>query len=362
MCGLVGVFSASLTGPKLEAFRWLIKFDEVRGEDSTGIAARVKLKSEDTWKVYNLKQLGPSSNLFETYHELFDRHGRIKKPELLDISLLLGHNRFATRGEITKKNAHPFSHKHIIGAHNGTISFGLENLPDGKEKLVGDTDSERIFYAISEGWDLEKIFKTIKGAAALTWWNTEERSLNLFRNSERPLFVYHNRVLEAIFYASERWMLEKALDRAKINFIGTAIESLPINTHRTCTLKANGDIQVENKTVETFHSYAVSRTIYNGGSSYSYNTVSANDLGGFDFEDKGGTVVELGGKRKDLDPTFRLPTGWIDPDKIPETTKEASIKAGCCCCSTDFKPNSIIKWLEPYAAVCWDCSQDFFKI
>ncbi|MCA1558695.1 MAG: class II glutamine amidotransferase, partial [Acidobacteria bacterium] len=45
----------------------------------------------------------------------------IKISRLIEASQVLGHTRKATTGEVTRRNAHPFSIGGIIGAHNGIV-------------------------------------------------------------------------------------------------------------------------------------------------------------------------------------------------------------------------------------------------
>ncbi|MSE24831.1 hypothetical protein GKC32_10305, partial [Lactobacillus curvatus] len=61
------------------------------------------------------------------------------------LCVLMGHNRWATKGKINERNAHPFEHDHIIGAHNGTLR-NQHLLPN---HLDFEVDSDNIFHAMS---------------------------------------------------------------------------------------------------------------------------------------------------------------------------------------------------------------------
>ena len=97
-----------------------------------------------------------------------------------------------------------------MGMHNGTLS-NQKLLPD-HERF--DVDSENIVHSLNEIGVLPTIAK-IDGAAALVWWNSEEKSLNFWRNSQRDLFFAHTLDGETFMWASEVEMLELVINRSK---------------------------------------------------------------------------------------------------------------------------------------------------
>lgn len=199
MCGLVGV--AGNIGQKEEAvFKRLLEIDTIRGPHSTGILA---VSSTGNTEVF--KKVGTPWDLYQ--YKQFDELMRSK------LNVLMGHNRYATKGKINSINAHPFEHGHITGAHNGTLR-NQSLLLDYKEF---DVDSDNIFYSIS-CVGVDETVKKLAGAFALTWYNEEENTMNFIRNDERPLFLAESEDKRTVFWASELWMLEVTLKLADIKF------------------------------------------------------------------------------------------------------------------------------------------------
>lgn len=122
--------------------------------------------------------------------------------------VLIGHNRFATTGKVTRRNAHPFELDTLVGAHNGT----LNNKWQLKNGSRFDVDSEALYHDIEED-GAEKAINRAKGAWALVWWDKENKVLNFIRNKERPLNYCYSEDKKVIFWASEAWMLTAILGR-----------------------------------------------------------------------------------------------------------------------------------------------------
>ena len=195
MCGIVGFFAVNPPSEKeRKALRDLLYLDMLRGKDSTGVAfIRPNLKAE----MY--KCLGTPWHLegFDDYVKTF------KSP----FKGFIGHNRLATKGQVSKENAHPFRCKHIIGVHNGTMTH-LYKMKD----YGTDTDSEQLFNNIADH-GIDETWKNVYGAATIVFWNNQAKTLNIVSNGERPFSFTFVKDEKQLWFASESWMLKGALGR-----------------------------------------------------------------------------------------------------------------------------------------------------
>lgn len=194
MCGITGV--AGRIGKREETiFQELLVVDSLRGVDSTGIAV-----VSSQWEVKIAKQVGNPYDLFDTksYDKALQGLNRV----------LIGHNRFGTVGVSSRANAHPFQFKHITGVHNGTLKNKYSFI-NGHEFAV---DSQALYNHIAEA-GLKSAIITAEGAWALVWWDSNEKTINFLRNSERPLWTVRSEDAKTLFWASELWMLEGILSR-----------------------------------------------------------------------------------------------------------------------------------------------------
>lgn len=212
MCGLVGIAGA-VTFNLEKTFRYLLQLDTVRGPHSTGVAM---VRTNGDNKV--VKKLGtPWEGLFDSKDfEEYLKGG--------SFNVLLGHNRWATKGKISAKNAHPFDFDTLVGAHNGT----LRSVRDLDDNTQFEVDSENLYHHMERNGVAETV-KVLDGAFALTWYNKEESTINFIRNSERPLYYCFTEDRKAIIWASEDWMIEVACGMAGQKF--GEIFSVPIGIH-----------------------------------------------------------------------------------------------------------------------------------
>lgn len=209
MCGIVAVIG-KMSVAEEKAFAYMLQLDTVRGEHSTGVlgvnisnATRISKKAGTPWDLFKE----------ESYKALTRGFNKI----------LLGHNRYATKGSINDDNAHPFECGHLIGVHNGTLRN--QHVLDDNHKFP--VDSENLYHHMSKHGVKETI-KKVNGAMALAWYDAKENTFNLFRNYERPLCYAWSEDGKTMFVASEPFMIYVALEKEKIKH--QKIKILPTNT------------------------------------------------------------------------------------------------------------------------------------
>lgn len=205
MCGIVGAFG-NITPLCKKVVEEMFLIDIYRGIDSCGMAFvhpnGVDVVKDKCWPDDLMKE--------ESYLQSSNRDG---------LMAMIGHNRWATRGNTDAKNAHPFRHDPITLVHNGTVFTHKFN----KFYTEADTDSERIALAIRDE-TIEKVWPKIDGPATLIWWDESTKKLNMITNGKRPMFFMEFYAdenvgdMDGIFFASEAWMIRAACLRHGVPF------------------------------------------------------------------------------------------------------------------------------------------------
>ncbi len=355
MCGLVGIVGANLHLLHYEAFKWMLHLDTVRGEDSTGIAVRKSyFNNKKASQVIVAKTEGHPSNLAQKFPELLDTKGvlHLKTTERYDF--LMGHNRSATVGLVNATNAHPFHHGSITGCHNGTISSGLLGLPSGSE-IKGQTDSEKLIFALSKGWSIQKIMDTVFGAAAMTWWNSELKTFNLYRNKDRPLFYTHNDTKTVFAYASEEWILRLSLNKAKLPELSKNIKEFPVDNLMSISLGENKLGEVTTSVITPL----VVRTNTAVGTGNVHQLPNRNKRLSLQNHEKPAWLQEAINKTE----PFRSDSGWLDLSELTRKEFDHNSRYGCAACQVDLDYEDhlegFVKWMEKDTPFCLTCSKNF---
>lgn len=197
MCGIVGIISKQKSGffqTDINMFQNMLTIDSLRGEDSTGVFGVYKNLQAKTIKVAAEPHM-----LFRT------EEWRAFTPKAISsMRILIGHNRYATKGKINNTNAHPFDEGKIVLVHNGTIHNQYEF------NTSVEVDSHAIAHALNER-PAKEVLSEIDGAFALAWYNREEGKVFVARNEQRPL--HYVNTSNAIYIGSEAGMLEYLLNR-----------------------------------------------------------------------------------------------------------------------------------------------------
>lgn len=197
----------------IKVFNELLYCDMLRGSHATGVAS-VRGKS-----VSVLKKAWPSAELMQ--------HKDYNSLVTATADVLIGHNRHGTMGANgSHLNAHPFNFDNVVGAHNGTLDRScVRNL---KNHSQFDTDSEALYSEMNEN-GIDELFTKIEGAWALVYYDKTVGTLNMVRNSQRPLYYAYKKGRGVLYWASEHLMLHWILARNKVELEAEGIYEVSEN-------------------------------------------------------------------------------------------------------------------------------------
>lgn len=379
MCGLVGVAGEiGLTEEKV--FKQLLYVDGLRGMHSTGVMAVDKLTGDtNVWK---------SKDSPENFTKTTD-YASLTRNKL---SVLMGHNRYATKGSINGYNAHPFVKGSYVGAHNGTLT-NQNALPDSGSFVV---DSENLIYSVNKIGLLET-YRLIEGAWALSLYNKDTSELSFIRNDERPLHFCYSKDRKTLFWASEGEMLTLILTRNKIEY--TDIVSLKEHQLYSFVLENDGkplnnfsikdfskerpkpkkeNLIIGNEVefvVDKLNTYANFTSIEGTILSEPFHKVSVYQvsLDGIEVNDiMKGEVNYWNGSRKDyvissdsLRFVFESSSEEEDDESVylgyegtilTQKEWDEKTKNGCCWCTANIIDDESCEWVGSNAVLCDDCA------
>lgn len=116
----------------------------------------------DSWGYWS-----PDSEKIEKGIGMFSEH--VAAQTLAEHEALIGHTRFATVGDVTVNNAHPFKWRGVTGAHNGAVynSFELDSDHPAREF---DVDSMHLIAHLGENRPLSEL----RGYGAVVYTSVNE--------------------------------------------------------------------------------------------------------------------------------------------------------------------------------------------
>tara|TARA_X000001382_G_scaffold64374_1_gene44595 strand:- start:1180 stop:2217 length:1038 start_codon:yes stop_codon:yes gene_type:complete len=179
MCGIAAYSGKSIN--ILKAMHLLNDNDE-RGGHSTGIY----VENGTFKKLY--KTTGKSRNLLKTIDHTY-------------AELFIGHTRYATHGEKTAENTHPYMIGNYIGCHNGVLN-NYEDLAKKYKFKVPDVDSKAIYKAL-EAAGTETLGE--HGGTINAVWTERDGKLYVYRRNN-PLYILETE--DGVYFSS----LEEGLE------------------------------------------------------------------------------------------------------------------------------------------------------
>lgn len=231
MCGLLGFATDGKhnLSPDLVTFilTLLMQKNDLRGGDSFGIAV-VRPETPAGTVPYRLyKQVGtiaqhvrskPWMDAMQDVYEAVDKGERL---------VVIGHNRKATTGANTSRNAHPFQFgKHdrdkgafVLGAHNGIVSNWQKYKEGWKITRDIEVDSEVIFRGMQQQPADKTIGQLMNNAAMALTFMEDLDSVKFFRGSN-PLTLQVGQ--HFTFWSSEAQHLASAtfgLRAGEVSFV-----------------------------------------------------------------------------------------------------------------------------------------------
>lgn len=215
MCGIVGVASLnndlSLSDNELHRFHNLLYCSALRGVDSAGIFLITKTG------------IASYKDAFHPADFIYDSRYRKWLGKQKNIVAIYGHTRAATSGKVTWANSHPFHvDNKVVLMHNGNV----KQLP-GYDLGKFPVDSLALATAVAEK-DPKEVFEDVVGAIACVWIDIKNRSINLYRNFERPLHWAVPNNGPTMYVASEGDMLKWVIGRDLANVHPTEFQTRKI--------------------------------------------------------------------------------------------------------------------------------------
>ena len=211
MCGLAGAILGRKRRRRDELrviggiFTELVLLNQTRGTDAAGVAV---VRKDGTFKL--LKRPGPAAwlvadKLYPCVLELDNK-----------VTAVLGHTRHKTRGsEQNSLNNHPLRTGRVLGTHNGHLANADRLAKKHRLRRVAEVDSEVLFRLADRAGDDEEfrqLLSRCRGSISAAFVRLDEPARVCLLKGNMPLSVGCAPRLRTVFYASEGWMLDEALE------------------------------------------------------------------------------------------------------------------------------------------------------
>ena len=196
---------------------WL---DTLRGDDATGVFL---VDNKGNVEIAKAAVDGPTFIKSKEWAE-------IRRAAITRGSVLVGHNRKATRGSVTDENAHPFwIDDKLVLVQNGSFIGSHKHIADT------DVDSHALAHLLAREEDIEKALQQVNSSYALMWYEVPKKQFHILRNKERPL--HHTMISDTWFFTSEQSILDFVLGRMNMDKEAREVKSLSVDCLHTWTIE-----------------------------------------------------------------------------------------------------------------------------
>ncbi len=220
MCGIFGIITTQQAVINYEQLQkhinQLFLLSETRGKEAAGIAI---VTNDNVW----VNKSPDPAHTFITTKSYVEYWKHIKEQAYNTISVI-GHSRLVTNGlQSFSGNNQPIAKDGVVGVHNGIVVNDTsiwKKFPDLEKKY--DVDSEVIFSLLKKfihsGNSLEsatiKTFKEITGETSIACFFDDKKEMLIATNTGS---IYYQKIDAALFFASERYILEKFNKKNKLS-------------------------------------------------------------------------------------------------------------------------------------------------